>query len=255
MQLKGRSYFGRQGVAPSEGFFERIPELRPLRGSSVAVFGLGCVGAPSVLEFARAGVGELRFVDHDIIDPGTTVRWPLGIKYAGKEKVKVLREFIQANYPHTTIHEDHALRHKLGAVRLSGAKTELPSEKMVVAEILEGVSLIYDATAEVGVNHYLSDYARTHNIPYLCVSATMGGWGGFVCRVRPNSEGCWMCFRHAENDGVISTYPPHDEAGTVQPKGCSDPTFTGAGFDMAFVALTGVRVAISTLCEGHAGGY
>ena len=46
-----------------------------------------------------------------------------------------------------------------------------------------------------------------------------------------------------------------DESGRVQPTGCGDPTFIGAGFDLAELALTGARVVVSTLCEGIPGGY
>ena len=66
--------------------FTRIPELKPLREKTVAVFGLGCLGAPSVLEFARAGVECIRLVDFDVVDPATGVRWPLGFSQRSGER-------------------------------------------------------------------------------------------------------------------------------------------------------------------------
>ncbi len=41
----------------------------------------------------------------------------------------------------------------------------------------------------------------------------------------------------------------------MQPRGCADPTFTGAGFDVAEVALNGVRLAVSTLAGGLGDAY
>lgn len=255
MSEKARSYFARQGVSPTQGTFDRIPELKPLRDRAIAIFGLGCLGAPSALEFARAGISELRILDNDIVDPGTTVRWPLGIPYAGKAKVQVIADFIQMNYPHTKVEGRHALKHRIGSIRPASEAVQVPSEKKVIADLTDEISLIYDATAEIGVNHYLSDFAKSQGIPYICLSATMGGWGGVVCRIPANTNRCWSCFKHAEMSGDIPTYPSHDETGSVQPAGCADPTFTGAGFDMSTVALTAVRVATSLLCHGDEGGY
>lgn len=41
----------------------------------------------------------------------------------------------------------------------------------------------------------------------------------------------------------------------VQPVGCSNPTFTGAGFDLEQIALTGVRLAVGTLAGATPDGY
>lgn len=63
-----------------------------------------------------------------------------------------------------------------------------------------------------------------------------------------------MCLQHATTDGTVPS-PPSDPSGDVQPRGCADPTFTGAGFDVAEVALNGVRLAVSALVGGLYGGY
>jgi len=39
------------------------------------------------------------------------------------------------------------------------------------------------------------------------------------------------------------------------PAGCTDPTFTGTGFDVGTIALAGVRLTASTLCGNTEGGY
>ena len=98
---RGRVYLVRAGRAGRADLISRVPELAALQGHRVAVIGLGGVGAPSTLEFARSGVGELRLLDHDIIDPGTIVRWPLGIHAAGLSKAEALSHFIANNYPYT----------------------------------------------------------------------------------------------------------------------------------------------------------
>jgi molybdopterin/thiamine biosynthesis adenylyltransferase len=225
----------------------RIPELAPLSKRCIAVIGLGCIGAPSVLEFARAGAAELRIMDHDTIDPGNAVRWPFGLLVAGQGKAEVLRDFIHNHYPYTRV---SISGHKLGEV-----DDDRKSDLAVLDEFLDGVDLIFDATAEVGVERLMSDLATEHKIPFVYISATPGGWGGQVARIIPGlTQGCRRCLQYSFSDGSI-VLPPGDPGEHVQPAGCAAPTFTGANFDLTEISLTGVRLAVSTLCLGEKTGY
>lgn len=241
-------YFTRCGRAGVDDLQIRTPELAPLRQKRIAVFGLGCLGAPSAIEFARAGISGLSLLDHDVVDPGTIGRWPLGLGAAGVKKVDALAKFIEANYPLTFVRSSDRW---LGLTRPLTATSDMT----VVEEMVRDVDLVYDATAEIGVQHYLSDIARRLDIPFVSVTGSYGGWGGKVVSVVPgHTLGCWHCFRAALEDGTIPE-PPSDPAGEVQAAGCGDISFTGAGFDMLIVALTGVRMAVSILCRETAGSY
>lgn len=240
--VRRQFYFARAGRAGREDFILRAPELRPLRHYKIAAFGLGCIGAPSALEFARAGAEELRILDRDYVDPAAVLRWPYGLIAAGLTKTTVIEQVIRANYPYTRV-DPH--NHTLG-----GDEGDLE----VLGSMLAGASLVYDAMAEIGIQHFLSDAARAQGIPYIAVSGTQGGWGGLVVRIRPDGDaGCWYCFRRAQLEGRIPP-APHDPGGVVQPAGCGDPTFMGASFDLVSVALAGVRTAVATL-SGPEGGY
>lgn len=237
----------RPGRAGRQDMIARIPELRPLADKVVTVFGLGCLGSPSALEFARAHVGDLRLVDGDVVEPGTIVRWAFGMPASGWWKSKVLHDHIRHHYPYTRVSWEH---HGLGAARDEPGQ---PSELELVSRMVSGSSLIYDSTAELGVQHYLSDLACEHGLPYVRVEGTQGGWGGLVARIVPGkTRGCFHCLQQSLLDGTIQA-PPFDPAGEVQPAGCGDPTFTGANFDLGMVALTGVRTAVSTLCSSEDG--
>lgn len=241
-------YLARVGRAAPDDMVERAPELRPLRTKSISIVGLGCIGGPSALELARAGVGELRIVDHDFVDPATTVRWPRGLTVAGLSKAQVLERIIAADHPYTKI---RAWPRRLGDV------SEGESDDWeLVDELMEGAHLIYDASAESAVQQFLATEARRRGVPYIAVFGTDGGWGGTIVRIRPQqTEGCWLCYQYGRaTDGIPA--PPHERREQpLQPDGCADPTFTGAGFDLTEMALSGVRLAVSTLCEGVAGGY
>jgi molybdopterin/thiamine biosynthesis adenylyltransferase len=229
---------------------ERAPELQPLADKSIAVFGLGCLGAPSAIEFARAGALRLSLIDHDLVDPATAVRWPRGLAVAGLPKVSVMADWIRQDYPLCTA---EPIRHRIGGVRRDVANE--PSDESILRNAIKNSSIIYDATAELGVQHFLSDLARHHHLPYVGVSGTYGAWGGKVFRVDPAREqGCWWCYRKACAENTIPE-PPSDESGEVQPRGCADPTFTGANFDMMQIAMAGVRAVVSTLCASSPNGY
>lgn len=243
--------------AGERDLFERIPELNPLRCKSVAIIGLGCVGAPSALALARAGVGELRLLDGDSISAGTTCRWPLGFTAIGAGKVMELTRYISQNYPFTRIGTGHyPYGNKKDCMVTIGVPSGDYDQWDCLMRLIEGVDLIYDATAEQGVNLLLNDLAISRQIPYISVASRTGGWGGNVVRVKPGSEGgCYRCYLHALKDGKIA-HPPYDHSGDgLQPVGCGGITFKAAGFDVEEIALAGIRMAVSSLCEGSQGAY
>ena len=242
-----RVYLARAGRAGRGDLAARVPELAGLREGKDAMFGLGGVGWPSALELARNGVGQLRILDSDFVEVATTVRWAFGIPAAGVYKAIAVKNFIDAHYPYTEV---IPYVHRIGGV-LGGGRSDLE----VVNEILDGVALVYDATAEVGVQSLLSDIAAERRLPYVCVSTTQGAWGGLVARVRPGrTAGCWRCLQHALTDETIPPPPAAPENG-VQPAGCASPTFTGASFDIEEVSLCGVRLSASTLLGAGGTAY
>lgn len=252
---ENRVFWARISRVDPETFGIRIPKLKPLREKSIAIFGLGALGAPSAIEFARNGVKELRLLDFDIVDAGTTVRWALGMSAAGTYKTITLKQFIEANYPFTKVVIENIRIGELPVLKEGLPSHDLVREPEVLERMLTDVSLVYDATAETGIMHFLSYHTRLRQIPYISVSATEGALGGRVVRVVPGkTEGCWMCSQWHEMDGNIPA-PPADSTGKIQPVGCGDFTFTGASFDLQNVSLAGVRLAVSTLCKGNPNAY
>lgn len=232
--------------ASGEDFAARIPELRPLNTKRVAIIGLGTLGAPSAIEFARCGAAEARLLDYDFVEPGPTVRWPLGWDAFGRRKTTVIAEFISRHYP---MCKASTFFHRVGSV-------EGPTrDGAVIDALLDGVDLIYDASAEFGINHLFSSLALEFGVPYVWVSTTPGAWGGVVGRIKNGStKGCWKCYYEMLTEGVIQA-PHEDPRPMVQPVGCSDLTFFGAGFDIGNIALAGVRLAVSTICADSGEGY
>jgi molybdopterin/thiamine biosynthesis adenylyltransferase len=232
---------GRSGRAD---LFGRIPELKFLADRCVALFGLGGIGGPAAIEFAQGGLRELRLLDHDFVDPGTTVRWPLGFGAAGKHKTAALSEFLQREYPYTTV---RTWNRRIGDIALP-AQSSKQNELDVLHEMLDGVDLVFDSTAELGVHHLLSDLAWARQIPYLTAHTTLGAAGGLVARIDPQKpSGCWLCLQCALYRDKTIKEPPFDAEANVQPLGCADPTFTGTGFDIKEVTLQALRLSAEAL--------
>lgn len=226
--------------------YQRAPELQLLAEKSVALVGVGCIGAPAALELARAAIGELRILDNDIVEAGTIVRWPIGIPAIGSLKVLKLWQFIAGNFPLT---KASILAGRVGGIAESGGVT-LEAMKA----FLNGVDLIFDASAEPGVNLILSQIAGELRIPLLCIASTNGGWGGTIITFEPGKSGCYDCFLRYVQDGAIEL-PPASDSSKVQPVGCAEPTYLAANFDTGEIALAGVRTAISILSAGAKAGY
>lgn len=242
-------YFQKAARAGAVDLAARIPGVAAMEGATVALVGLGAIGAPLAVELARCGVKELRLVDGDEMEPSTARRWPIGWPAFERKKAEVLAERLAADYPWTL---------PVPFVEMIGRASEpnAPRQGDVIEDIIRDVDIIVDATAEMGVNHFLSELARLRGLPYILANATPGAWGGMVARFAPNGP-CWMCFRTAlygAEDGKIPL-PPADESqeGLVQPAGCAEPTFTGASFDLQEVSLETMRAAASLL--GMNGGY
>jgi molybdopterin/thiamine biosynthesis adenylyltransferase len=226
---------------------ERIPTLDGLQSKLVAIAGLGGFGAPIAFELARAQVGELRGLDHDFVASGTIVRWPVGIRAVGYNKSRFVSEWLAADYPFTSF---RAFPHHIGQVIPSAQPGEEPDEVEVLTEFVNGAHVVVDATAEKGIQQLLAGLAHEEGIPQIYVWGTPGGFGGLVARVVPGETGCWRCLMLRLDDGSIPP-PPFAENGTVQPRGCSDRTWTGASFDAQPMIAQAVRTICFTALHGR----
>jgi len=220
----------------------RLPRAVRMGGSAVSLVGLGSVGAALALELARAGLGELRGMDPDRVEAGTTVRWSLGLSAVGRWKVGALGRRMARDYPYTRFNGN---LHHLGQSAHRKTARER-SELEVLDAFIDGVDLVIDATAEIGVQQALSAAASERGTPQLYVSTTEGARGGLVARVVPGLTGCWLCLQHRLEDGTIPA-PAADPGATVQPRGCGTLTFVGAGFDISPVVAQGARVVAAML--------
>lgn len=229
---------------------ERVPALTGMAGKTVALVGLGALGGPLSMELARAQLGELRILDFDTVDAGTIVRWPFGVNAVGHKKTTVIGGLSGQDYPYTKVRQ---YDHRIGAAAPPGPQPP-KTEMELLDEFLDGVDLLIDASAELGVQQFVASLADARGIPQAYVWATEGGWGGAVARVLPGMTGCWYCLQMQLDETPGIPVPPHDNTGRVQPRGCDNPTFTATSFDALPIVAQAMRVITGTLLHGRVAG-
>lgn len=240
-----RTELVRAGRAGSVDFNVRIPALAFLQNKRIAVIGLGSVGAPIALELARAGASSLSIIDFDFVEPGSTVRWPLGLSAAGSQKTIALKAFIERNHLFTAI---NAIEYRFGLPRVG---LEVDLEKAI-----SRADIIIDATAESAIHQFLSDYARKNKKPFVYAYLTPGAYGGLVACFDPTREmGCWHCLQMALYEEKSIPEPAFLNIADVQPPGCAERTAIFAGFDATEISLEATRMALSALSNGHEEQY
>ena len=142
------------------------PDAPLLRERSVAVFGLGSLGGHVALTLAESGVGRMLLVDGDRLHPGNVVRHVVNRHGVGFDKVNAVEYVISGHAPWTAT-----------------AKLPIsPIKPSVLAEIVEVVDLIVDATGNPAATQALSSIAERAAKPLIAGALYRGGAIGRVQR-------------------------------------------------------------------------
>lgn len=245
-----------RGVRASEqDVFARLPVALSLRTKSALVVGCGAIGSFVAAELARAGIGELTLLDDDQVEPGNSLRWPLGRSAWGESKVDALSAFLGRDYPWVKVSK---VRGRVGLAiasleQLPSGLRDSPGPAAAIYEIVEDADVVVDATASSEAQDALAYLCHTSGTGYVMGSATEGLAGGLVASFPARSQACLACLREHWNERALPK-PRSGPAGTVAPVGCNQPTFVGGGFDLQEVSLEAVRTCIDLLTAGNGGG-
>lgn len=214
----------------------RVPAIAVLAGRKVTVVGAGALGAPIAIELARNGVGQLTLVDFDVVEPGNSVRWPLGTPAWGKPKVSALKEHIEAHFPGCQVEpRSHAL-----------GMNSNPTDDELLTDVLAGSDLLIDASASHSVNRLLWDRTQRRGVPMIQLGATPEVRGGTVVHY-PVGGPCVLCLQRARIAGRVDEPTGSDDERRVQPAGCGERTFVGADYDLQELSLQAIRQAVAAV--------
>lgn len=223
----------------------RVPVASALQRKTALLIGAGAIGSFAAVELARAGIGKLLILDYDVVEPGNSVRWPLGQPAWGTPKPLALKEFIETNYPSTRV---AALHMRIGETTSdpSEAKKALRNPVAQLRQWIKEVDIVVDASASIECEETVAYHCRELRKPCVVGYSTEGAAGGVVVRLSTDGPACLACLYEHWKDGILPK-PTLDSKGTITPIGCNAPTFTGAAFDLQELSLEVVRSTVGLL--------
>jgi len=171
---------------------------RKLAAARVAVVGCGATGSCLASLLARAGVGTLRIIDRDYVEPSNLQRQAL---FEESDAAQSLPKAIAA------------------ARRIAAFNTAIIAEPQVadlvpnnIETLLDEIELILDGTDNFETRYLMNDFAVKHSIPWI-YTAAVGSYGATL-NVLPEKTACLACmfpdlprgaFETCETAGILNT--------------------------------------------------
>src|SRR5271166_2954948 len=148
-----------------------------LLASSAVLAGCGALGTALANLVVRAGVGHLRILDRDFVEPSNLQRQTL---FEESDAREALPKSVAAERRLRAINSD---------VRVEGIVSDLTSEN--ARELLSGFPLILDGTDNFETRLLLNDAAIFLRVPWI-YAAVVGSYG-VTMTIRPGQTACLAC--------------------------------------------------------------
>ena len=162
---------------------------KKLASSRVAIVGCGATGSALASLLARAGVGFLRIIDRDYVEPSNLQRQALFEEADARES---LPKAVAA------------------ARRISAFNAEVIVEPHVAdltpenaEDLLAGVDLILDGTDNFETRYLINDFAIANSLPWIYTAAV--GSYGVAMNVLPGETACLACIFPDSPTGIVET--------------------------------------------------
>jgi adenylyltransferase/sulfurtransferase len=182
-QLEGR--YSRQALFQGIG----VEGQRCLAAGRVAIVGCGATGSALAGILARAGVGTLRIIDRDYVEPSNLQRQSL---FDEKDAAEYLPKALAAERKIAAFNSEIVVDPKVDD--LTPANIDL---------LLQGTDLILDGTDNFETRYLINDYALKQSIPWI-YSAAVGSYG-VTLNVLPGKTACLACIFPDSPRGMIET--------------------------------------------------
>jgi adenylyltransferase/sulfurtransferase len=160
-----------------------------LAEARVAIVGCGATGSALVSLLGRAGVGTLRIIDRDYVEPSNLQRQSL---FEESDAVDSLPKAVAA-------------ARKIAAFN-SEITVEAHAQDLVpgnVNALLDGMNVILDGTDNFETRYLVNDYAVKHSRPWIYAAAV--GSYGVTMNVLPGETACLACIFPDTPRGMVET--------------------------------------------------
>src|ERR1700735_3648694 len=171
-----------------------------LLASSAVLVGCGALGTVSANLLARAGVGRLRIIDRDFVEPSNLQRQTL---FEEADARDALPKAVAAE------RRLHAVN---SSVSVEGIVADLTPNN--AGELLAGFPLILDGTDNFETRLLVNDAAISLGIPWIYAAAV--GSYGVTMTIRPGETACLACLLESGHEAIaIGAEATCDTAGVL----------------------------------------
>jgi molybdopterin-synthase adenylyltransferase len=185
MRLEPEERYSRQLLFPGVG-----PEGQHKLGAArVGIVGCGATGSALASLLARAGVGTIRIIDRDYVEPSNLQRQCL---FDEADATESLPKAIAA-------------ARKIAAFNSAIVVEPYPADLVPanIEELLQQVQVVLDATDNFESRYLINDYAVKNSLPWIYTAAV--GSYGVTMNVLPGETACLTCVFPAPPRGVLET--------------------------------------------------
>ena len=171
-----------------------------LLASSAVLAGCGALGTVVASLLVRAGVGCLRIIDRDFVEPSNLQRQTL---FEEADARQALPKAVAAERRLRAVNSD---------ARVEGMVADLTPDNC--AELLGGFQLILDGTDNFQTRLLLNDAAISLHVPWIYAAAV--GSYGVTMTIQPSETACLACLLEGdEKSGAIGAEATCDTAGVL----------------------------------------
>ena len=162
---------------------------RRLKGARVAIVGCGATGSAVASLLARSGVGTLRIIDRDYVEPSNLQRQTL---FDESDAAESLPKAVAA------------------AKKIAAFNSQIVVEPEVadltpanIEPLLEGMQLLLDGTDNFETRYLVNDYAVKQGVPWIYAAAVASY--GVTLNVLPGQTACLACMFPDPPGGTFET--------------------------------------------------
>ena len=172
---------------------------RKLLAARVLIVGCGALGSAHAESFCRAGVGRLRIVDRDFVEPSNLQRQTL---FTEADAEKRLPKAIAAANHLREINSDCDIEPHVVDVNHSN-----------VEQLISGCDVVVDGTDNFATRYLINDACVKHETNWI-YGAAVGSYG-VTMTIRPHQTACLRCIFEAPPPAASA--PTCDTAGVIMP--------------------------------------
>ncbi|HLW51469.1 MAG TPA: ThiF family adenylyltransferase [Candidatus Angelobacter sp.] len=160
-----------------------------LRLASVTVVGCGATGTCVSSLLARAGVGRLRIVDRDFVEPSNLQRQTL---FDEADAAESIPKALAAAKRIAAFNSEIEVQGEVADLTPANAEA-----------LLSGADLLLDATDNFETRYLLNDYAAKNGKPWIYAAAVAAY--GVTMNIIPGETACLACVFPAPPQGTVET--------------------------------------------------